>query len=330
MAPESLACRRGVALTSSTETRLDHQAVLDAAQRIASQITRTPVLRSDALNQLSGAELHFKCENLQTGGAFKLRGASNAVLQLSEAQRARGVCTHSSGNHGAALARIARQLGIACTVVVPEGASARKLQNMRSLGAQLQSCAATQLAREQGVADLISRSGAVEIPPYDDARIIAGQGTAALEFLDQVADLQAMIVPVGGGGLLAGSLLAADGQCPVFGAEPAGADDTARSIAGQSRVLEHQPETICDGLRALVGIRNLQIISAGVAAVLTVDDEQTRAAMRLIWDELKLVVEPSAAVTLAAVLAYPASFAGRRVGLILSGGNVDLDTLTWQ
>lgn len=317
-------------MTSSTEAAADHPAVVEAAQRIAQHVLCTPVLSSEALDELSGARLHFKCENLQTGGAFKLRGASNAVLQLSPEQRARGVCTHSSGNHGAALARVARRLNIACTVVVPEGASGRKLQNMRAQGAELRRCAATQAARERGVAEVSANTGAHEIPPYDDPAVIAGQGTAALELLAAVPGLQALITPVGGGGLLAGSILAADECCAVYGAEPAGADDTARSLQQTERVQDHAPDTICDGLRALVGLHNLRIIRAGVQAVYTVTDQQTRAAMRLLWDELKLVVEPSAAVGLAAVLANPGPFAGLDVGLILSGGNVDLEQLTWQ
>lgn len=307
----------------------DHQQVLAAADRIRGQVRRTPMLSSDLLNQLAGAELFFKCENLQIGGAFKLRGASNAIAGLSDQQAARGVCTHSSGNHGAALARAARARGVKCTVVVPEGTNARKLANMQAQGAQLIRCAPTQAAREQTLASHLQSSGAVAIHPYDNPAVIAGQGTAALELADQQPDLHHWLVPVGGGGLLAGTLLAANGRLPVWGCEPAGADDTARSLLQGVRITDQTPDTICDGLRASIGIRNFALIQPQVAGVLTVTDAEVIRAMRLLWDELKLVVEPSAATVLAAVLAHAGHFAGQRLGLILSGGNVDLEQLPW-
>ena len=303
--------------------------MLAAATRISGQITRTPVLSSEALNQLAGAELHFKCENLQTGGAFKLRGASNAVALLDQAAALQGVCTHSSGNHGAALARAARARGIACTVVVPEGTNARKLANMRAQGANLISCAPTQQAREQTLTQHQHTSGATAVHPYDDPAVIAGQGTAALELQEQAPKLELLLCPVGGGGLLAGTLLAANGRIPVWGCEPCGADDAARSLASGQRVIEQTPNTLCDGLRATIGRRNFALIQAHAAGILTVGDDQVIQAMRLLWDELKLVVEPSAATGLAAVLAHPEHFRGRRVGVILTGGNVDLEQLPW-
>ncbi len=314
-------------MPSITEALPDHQAVRAAAQRIAGQVLRTPVLFSERLDRLAGARLHFKCENLQIGGAFKLRGAVHAVSRLPAGCRA--VCTHSSGNHGAALALAAGRRGLKCTVVVPEGASGRKLQNMQQAGAEIVRCAPTQAAREDGVTAVQQRTGATLIPPYDHPDVIAGQGTAALELIDSVPDLDCLIAPVGGGGLLAGTALAADGQIEVRGAEPAGADDTARSLQAGTRLTDRQPDTCCDGLRAFVGVMNFAIIRHHVACVHTVDDSAVIAAMRLIWDELKLVVEPSAAIVLAAVLGAPADFAGRRVGLVLSGGNVDLGRLPW-
>lgn len=306
-----------------------HADVLAAARRIAGQITCTPLLSSEALNRLAGADLHFKCENLQIGGAFKLRGASNAVALLDPLAAEHGVCTHSSGNHGAALARAARARGIACTVVVPEGTNARKLANMRAQGAQLISCAPTQQAREQTLARHQRETGATPIHPYDDSAVIAGQGTAALELQAQAPKLELWLCPVGGGGLLAGTLLAADGRIPVWGCEPAGADDAARSLASGHRITEQTPDTLCDGLRATIGRRNFALIQAHAAGILTVSDRQVIEAMRLLWDELKLVVEPSAATTLAAVLAHPEHFRGRRLGIILTGGNVDLEQLPW-
>lgn len=306
-----------------------HADVRAAAQRIHGLIKRTPLLCSEALNRLAGAELHFKCENLQIGGAFKLRGASHALALLDDAAAARGVCTHSSGNHGAALARAARARNLACTVVVPEGTNERKLANMRAQGAQLIRCAPTQQAREQTLAAHQQETGATPVHPYDDAAVIAGQGTAALEMQEQAPDLEALLVPVGGGGLMAGTLLAVDGRIPVWGAEPAGADDAARSLAAGQRVIEQVPATLCDGLRATIGQRNFALIQAQAAGILTVSDRQVIQAMRLLWDELKLVVEPSAATGLAAVLAHPEHFHDRRLGIILTGGNVDLEQLPW-
>ena len=306
-----------------------HSDVQAAAERIGGRIKRTPVLSNEVLNRLAGADLLFKCENLQTGGAFKLRGASNALALLDDAAAARGVCTHSSGNHGAALARAARARGIACTVVVPEGTNARKLANMRAQGADLIRCAPTQQAREHTLENHRQASGATAVHPYDDPAVIAGQGTAALELQEQAPERELWLCPVGGGGLLAGTLLAANGRIPVWGCEPSGADDAARSLASGRRVTEQTPNTLCDGLRATIGRRNFALIQAHAVGILTVSDDQVIQAMRLLWDELKLVVEPSAATGLAAVLAHPEHFRGRRVGVILTGGNVDLEQLPW-
>lgn len=310
----------------------DFEQILDAAARIAPYASVTPVLRSAALDALSGAELHFKCENLQRGGAFKFRGACNAVWSLDDAQAARGVVTHSSGNHGNALALAAATRGIAAHVVVPEGAVRAKLEAIERAGATLHRCAPTQAAREAMCAEVQRATGAELVHPYADTRVMAGQGTLALELLRQAAGLDALITPVGGGGLASGVAIAAHGIDPtlaLFAAEPLGADDAARSLAQGARVTTVVPDTICDGLRALVGERNLDALRMHRVEVITVSDAQTIAAMRLLWSELKQVVEVSSATVLAAILAQPQRFAGKRVGVVLTGGNVDLDALPW-
>jgi Threonine dehydratase len=310
----------------------DIDAIRDAAARIAPHAAVTPVLRSAVLDALAGAELHFKCENLQRGGAFKFRGACNAVWSLSDEEAARGVVTHSSGNHGNALALAAATRGIAAHVVVPEGAVQAKLDAIAHAGGTLHRCAPTQAAREAMCAEVQAQTGAALVHPYADARVMAGQGTIALELLRQAPQLDALITPVGGGGLAAGVAIAAHALKPelaLFGAEPAGADDAARSLAAGERVTNLVPETLCDGLRALVGEANLDALRAQRVEVVTVSDAETIAAMRLVWSELKQVVEVSSATVLAAILKQPRRFAGRRVGVVLTGGNVDLDALPW-
>ena len=307
--------------------------VLAAATRIAGHADLTPVLRSRTLDAMAGCQLLFKAEHLQRGGAFKFRGACNAVWSLSEAEAAQGVVTHSSGNHGAALALAARTRGIACHVVVPDGAVAAKLANIQRHGATLWRCEATQAAREATCAQVQQATGAQLVHPYADARVIAGQGTAALELAGQAGAPDVMVVPVGGGGLAAGTALALAAvapDCRLVLAEPAGAADTARSLAAGERRIDFVPDTVCDGLRGALGAPNFELLRAAGAGVVVVDDDATIAAMRLAWQELKQVVEPSSAIALAAVLAEPARFAGRRVGLVLSGGNVDLEALPWR
>lgn len=307
--------------------------VLAAAARIAPHATVTPVLRSRELDALTGARLHFKAEHLQRGGAFKFRGACNAVWALDEAQARHGVVTHSSGNHGAALALAARSRGIPCHVVVPEGAVAAKLANIARHGATLWRCGPTQAAREAECARVQQETGATLVHPYADTQVIAGQGTATLELLSQAGTaLDAVVVPAGGGGLASGTLLAlrqAAPGCELVLAEPAGAADTARSLEAGRRLVDFVPDTVCDGLRGALGEPNFALLH-GNATVVTVDDDATVAAMRLLWQVLKQVVEPSSATVLAAVLAQPQRFAGRNVGLVLSGGNVDLDALPWM
>jgi threonine dehydratase len=306
--------------------------VRDAAARIAPHARVTPVLRSAALDALAGAELHFKAEHLQRGGAFKFRGACNAVWSLSDEQAAHGVVTHSSGNHGNALALAAATRGIAAHVVVPEGAVRAKLEAIERAGAILHRCAPTQAAREAMCAEVQRATGAELVHPYADTRVMAGQGTLALELLQQTPGLDALITPVGGGGLASGVAIAAHAINPalsLFGAEPLGADDAAQSLAHGTRITTVVPDTVCDGLRALVGERNLDALRTHRVEVITVSDAETIAAMQLLWSELKQVVEVSSATVLAAILKQPQRFAGRRVGVVLTGGNVDLGALPW-
>lgn len=306
--------------------------IRDAAARIAPHARVTPVLRSTTLDALCGAELHFKCENLQRGGAFKFRGACNAVWALSDAAAAHGVVTHSSGNHGTALALAAATRGIAAHVIVPQGAVRAKVDAIARAGATIHRCAPTQAARE-AMADAVQQAtGAALVHPYADTLVMAGQGTATLELLHQVPALDALITPVGGGGLASGTAIAAHALDPalaLFGAEPLGADDAARSLVQGQRVTTVVPDTICDGLRALVGESNLAALRQHQVDIITVSDSETIAAMQLLWAELKLVVEVSSATVLAAILQQPQRFAGRRVGVLLSGGNVDLQDLPW-
>ena len=300
--------------------------VLDAAARIAPHVRATAVLRDDALDAQAGARLVFKAEGLQCSGAFKFRGACNAVACLSDADAARGVVTHSSGNHGAALALAARLRGIPCHVVAPEGALPSKLALVAAHGAVLHRCAPTMAAREAACAQVQDATGATPVHPYADPRVIAGQGTATLELLAAAPGLDALVVPVGGGGLAAAAALALGGCAPgtaLVLAEPAGAADTAHALRTGRRDPDFVPDTVCDGLRAHLGEPNFRILQAHGAEVLTVDDAATVAAMRLLMAQLRVLVEPSSAVALAAVLANRGRFAGRRVGIVLSGGNVD-------
>jgi threonine dehydratase len=304
-----------------------------AAARIAPHALVTPVLTAPALDERTGAKLFFKCEHLQRGGAFKFRGACNAVWSLSEAEARRGVVTHSSGNHGAALALAAATRGIPAHIVVPEGAVAAKLANIERAGGILRPCAPTLAAREETCANVQSETGATLVHPYADARVIAGQGTVALELLQQVPGLDAVVVPVGGGGLVSGCAILLRALTPstdIVGAEPAGADDAYRSLRGGRRVTDVVPKTICDGLRATIGVPNFAMMNEHRVEIVTVDDDATLAAMRILWTELKQTVEPSSATVLAALLARRERFAGRRVGLVLSGGNVDLDAIPFM
>lgn len=304
--------------------------VLAAAACIAAHAQVTPVRRSRSLDALAGCELHFKCENLQRAGAFKFRGACNAVWSLDDAAAARGVLTHSSGNHGAALALAAKTRGIPAHVVVPEGAVRSKIAAIEAFGARLHVCAPTFAAREATAESLRQSTGARLVHPFQDPAVIAGQGTAAMELLKEVGELDILVAPVGGGGLISGTAIAARALAPkarVIGAEPSGASDAWESLRQGARVAEMTPETICDGLRGIIGEINFALMREHGVEVLLADDDEIRRAMRLLWERLKLLVEPSSAIVFAAVLRNRERFAGRRVGLILSGGNVDLDHL---
>lgn len=305
-----------------------HGDILAAAERIAGMVHRTPVMTCAAIDRIAGASLVFKCENLQKVGAFKARGATNAVLSLDEAAAARGVCTHSSGNHAAALARAAVLRGIPAWVVMPRTSPAVKRAAVAGYGAEIVDCEPTLAARETTLAEVVARTGATFIHPYDDPRVIAGQGTASLELLQERPDLDAVIVPVGGGGLASGTALAVAGSRPdvrVWGAEPAGAADAARSLATGVLQPSVDPDTICDGLLTALSPRTFAILRRHLAGIRTVADATVRRALRLLLERAKLVVEPSAAITLAVVLEHPDAFRGRRLGLILSGGNLDLE-----
>lgn len=303
-----------------------------AAARIGDHVHRTPVVTGRSLDAWAGCRLFFKCENLQRVGAFKMRGASNAVFSLTDEEAACGVATHSSGNHAQALALAARLRGVPAHVVMPVSAPAVKRRAVAGYGAVIHDCEATLAARESTLAQVVAETGAAFVHPYDDERVIAGQGTAALELLDEVPDLDLVVTPVGGGGLLAGTAVAVTALAPgarVYAAEPAGADDAARSLAAGEIVPSVDPDTVCDGLLTSLGQHNFPIIREHVAGIWTVDDGATLAALRMIWERLKIIVEPSGAIPLAAVKNNPGVTSNKRVGVILSGGNIDLENLPW-
>ncbi len=306
------------------------QNIIDTHNAIAPLIHHTPVSTSAGIDAIAGASLFFKCENFQKVGAFKMRGASSASLRLPEADRRKGIATHSSGNHAQAVALSAKLLGIPAYVVMPENAPAIKVAGVRSYGAEIVFCASNIAARESTLKEVVARTGAYFIHPYDDYNIIAGQATAAKELIETVPDLDVIIAPVGGGGLMSGTALATRYLSPgtkVYAAEPKAVDDAWRSM--QSGKIEENPttNTLADGLRTHLGEKTFDIIRREVDDVFTVSEEAMVEAMRLVWERMKIVIEPSAAVPVAAVLSHPAPFAGKRVGLILSGGNVDLQTL---
>ena len=314
---------------SATLTLADIRA---AHARIADKIHRTPVLTSATLDALCGAQLFFKCENFQKIGAFKARGATNAVFALTDAEAANGVATHSSGNHAAALARAARLRGIPAHIVMPSNAPKTKIESVRRNGGIIVFCEPTLAAREAACARIIAETGARLVHPFDDHAVMAGQGTATLELLEQAAELDLIIVPVGGGGLLCGTAVAAKGARPgirVIAAEPAGADDAARSFAAGRIIPLEKASTVADGLRTSLGERNFPLIRQHVDEVVTVSEESIVAAMRRIWEVLKIIIEPSCAVPYAAIMEQKIDVSGKRVGIILTGGNVDLDALPW-
>lgn len=308
----------------------DLAAIRAAAARIAPHARRTPVLTSRSLDALAGCHLYFKCENLQRAGAFKFRGASNAVWSLDPASAARGVVTQSSGNHGAAVALACRERGIAATVVVPANAPKVKLAAIAAFGARIVPCAVAQADRDRVTAAVLAEGGGCLVHPFDDGRVIAGQGTATLELLEQAPQVDTVVTPVSGGGLLSGTAIAAQSLRPgirVYGAEPEQACDAHDSLKSGERITGRIADTICDGLRAELGPLTFAILRQRAHAILLASEAEIIAAMRLIWERLKIVIEPSCAVPLAVILKHPEHFAGREVGVILSGGNVDLDAL---
>jgi threonine dehydratase len=303
-----------------------------AAVRIRPYIHRTPVLTCESINHMVGAFLFFKCENFQKAGAFKMRGATNAVFSLGDEEANRGVATHSSGNHAAALSLAATLRGIEAYIVMPSNAPSVKQAAVRGYGGRITFCEPTLQAREETLAKVVEETGAVFIPPYNHPGIIAGQGTAALELLEDSPRLDAVIAPVGGGGLMSGTAIAAKSfrrDIQVYGAEPAMADDAYRSFKTGVLQPSLNPATVADGLRTSLGELNFAIIRKNVDDIATVSEESIIKAMRLIWERMKIIVEPSCAVPLAALLEKKLDVAGRKVGIILSGGNVDLDRLPW-
>lgn len=309
--------------------------IREAANRISPFAHRTPVMTCSALDRLAGRRLFFKCEQFQKAGAFKFRGACNAVMKLSPADAQRGVVTHSSGNHAQALALAAQVREIPAHVVMPRTASPIKRRAVEDYGGRVISCEPTLADREATAATVQAETGAVLIPPYDHPDVIAGQGTAALELLEQVEGLDALIAPVGGGGLMSGACLAARAMAPhllLYGAEPAGADDAARSFAVDQLLPQTAPKTIADGLLTSLGELTWPILRDHLEEIITVDDDAIIAAMRLAWERAKLLIEPSSAVPLAAVLSgrFRPPPNVERIGIILSGGNVNLDALPWR
>jgi threonine dehydratase len=309
---------------------LSFEDIKSAAGRIAPLIHRTPVLSSESINKISGAQLFFKCENFQKAGAFKMRGAANAVLSLNTEERQRGVATHSSGNHGQALAKAAQSVGSRAYIVMPETAPVVKKKAVAGYGAEIIMCKPTLQAREDTLAEVVDRTGAEFIHPYNDDRVICGQGTAALELIEDTDSLDIIMAPVGGGGLLSGTAITTQALLPnalVIAGEPKGADDAWRSLQAGRIIPSELPNTIADGLLTSLGSKTFPIIQELVSEIITVSDAEIIAAMRLVWERMKIIIEPSCAVPLAAVLQQKDKFAGKRIGIILTGGNVDLEKL---
>jgi threonine dehydratase len=316
-----------------TLTRPSYKDIEAAALRMAGLVHHTPVLTSSAINEMTGLEAYFKCENFQKVGAFKYRGATNAILSLSNEQAARGVATHSSGNHAAALALAARKRGIPCYVAMPENAPQVKIEAVRHYGAEITFCEPTLQSREDTLKEIIRRTGAVFIHPFDNFNVISGQGTAAKEFLEEVPGLEVLLVPVGGGGLLSGSSIAAKSLKPgilVYGCEPANADDAFRSFHSGKIHPSVKPNTVADGLLTSLSELTFSIIRENTDDIYTVSEPSILYAMRLIWQRMKIIIEPSSAVPVAVMLDHKDQFAGKKTGIIISGGNCDLSNLPFH
>lgn len=310
---------------------LDLDRIRAAHERIRPHIHRTPVLTSSRLDEASGATLFFKCENFQKIGAFKARGATNAVFSLDDATAKRGVATHSSGNHGTALARAAKLRGIPAHIIMPKNSAKVKVRGVERYGARIVFCEPNDAAREAACADVIAKTGSTLIHSFENEDVMAGQGTAVAELLEDV-EIDLVVCPVGGGGLLAGNATAAKSMRPkikVVAAEPANADDAAQSFRAKKRIVTEKKFTIADGLRTNVGENTFPVIERFVDDIVTVSEEAIVSAMRTIWETMKIIIEPSAAVPYAAIAEKKIDVAGKRVGIILTGGNVDLDALPW-
>ena len=304
-----------------------------AHERIRPYIHRTPVLTNSWLNDACRASLFFKCENFQKIGAFKARGATNAVFALDDETAQRGVATHSSGNHGAAVARAAKLRGIPAHIVMPSNSAKVKIRAVESYGAQVVFCEPTEESREIKCAELINKTGATLIHSFENEHVVAGQGTAAMELLEDITDLDVIMCPVGGGGLLSGTAIAAKSMQPqikVVAVEPANADDAAQSFRAGRRLVTEKKFTIADGLRTNIGEPNFAIVQCYGDDIVTVSEEAIISAMRTIWETMKIIIEPSAAVPYAAIADGVIDVNGKRTGIILTGGNVDLDTLPWS
>jgi len=309
-----------------------YQDMLDAHERIKPHINRTEVRTSDYLNELVGAELFFKCENFQEPGAFKVRGATNAVFGLSDEQAAKGVATHSSGNHASCLSYAAMRRGIPCNVVMPRTAPQAKKDTVRRYGGKITECEPSTSSREETFAKVQAETGGDFVHPYNDPRVIAGQGTCSKEFMEQVDGLEMMVAPIGGGGMISGTCLTLSTLAPeveIIAAEPEQADDAYRSFKAGYIIADDAPKTIADGL--LVPLKDLtwHFVSNHVTDIMTASDAEIIDAMKITWKHLRIVMEPSCAVPLAIILKNKERFAGKRVGVIITGGNVDLDTLPW-
>jgi threonine dehydratase len=318
---------------SSVQGTLTLPLIEEARRRIKTRVNRTPVMTSETLDYRASANLFFKCENFQKVGAFKARGAANAVFSLSEAEARKGVATHSSGNHAAALAWAARLRGIAAHIVMPSTAPKAKQASVQRYGGRVIFCEPTLEAREAAARDVIERTGAVFIHPYNDLRVMAGQGTTAIELLEEVPEVDLILCPVGGGGHLSGIAVAAKSLNPairVIGVEPSGADDAQRSFKAGHIIPSVKPNTIADGLLTSLGDKTFAEIQRHVDDIVSVSDESIVKAMRLIWEVLKIIVEPSGAVAYAALIEGKVDATDKRVALVLTGGNLDLDELPWQ
>lgn len=309
---------------------IDH--VRAAHERIKPYIHRTPVLTSTYFNDLTGAELFFKCENFQKAGAFKVRGASNAVFGLSDAMAEKGVATHSSGNHALSLSYAAGRRGIPCHVVMPRTAPEAKKAAVRGYGGIITECEPSTTSREAVFAEVQAATGAEFVHPYNDPRVIAGQATCSLELLEQVEDMDAIIAPIGGGGMISGTCLTLSNLAPqmeIYAAEPDQADDAARSFQAGHIIADDAPVTIADGLKVPLKENTWHFVSSFVTDVLTASEQEIIDAMKLTWERMKIVMEPSCAVPMATILRNPELFRGKRVGVVITGGNVDLDKLPW-